>query len=217
MAHPAAATGPGPILLAGAPAAIDQNGTSSGPGATARPVRSADQPQTSWHQRVTISSIAPNAVPNTTFAAVAVENAGSLSRCGSMTGAGCRADRRMNSASRTAATAIEPSTRADVQPHSSDFTRARASAPIAIVNSAAPTVSGRTVSAVSALARFLLLSARGSTRRLASSATAAIGTFTRKTQRQFAATSAPPSTGPSAAAAPPTEVQPRIAPVRLSG
>ncbi len=71
--------------------------------------------------------------------------------------------------------------------------------------------------AVSALARFLLLSARGSTRTLASSATAAIGTFTRKTQRQFAATSAPPRTGPSAAAAPPTEVQPRIAPVRLSG
>ena len=82
---------------ASGPAPTAKNGTRSGPGATPRPVRSADQPQTSWHQRVTISSIAPNAAPNTTFAAVAVENAGSLSRCGSMTGAGCRADRRTNS------------------------------------------------------------------------------------------------------------------------
>src|SRR3984885_8426770 len=114
MAHPAAATGPGPILLAGAPAAIDQNGTSSGPGATARPVRSADQPQTSWHQRVTISSIAPKAAPNTTFAAVAVAKTGRRSRCSSITGDGCLADRRMNSATRAAATAIRPRGAGDV-------------------------------------------------------------------------------------------------------
>src|ERR1700753_1851700 len=76
MTQPKAATGPGPIFLARGPAAIDQNGTSSGPGATARPVCSADQPQTSWHQRVTSSSIEPKAVPNTTFAAGARANVG---------------------------------------------------------------------------------------------------------------------------------------------
>ena len=67
-----------------------QNGTSSGPGATPSPVLSADQPQTSWHHSVTSSSIAPKAMPNSTFAAVAVANTGCRSRCSSMTGAGCR-------------------------------------------------------------------------------------------------------------------------------
>lgn len=65
----------------------------SGPGATASPARSADQPQTSWHHKVTSSSIAPNAVPNSTLAAVAVPNAGSRSMRSSMTGAACRAER----------------------------------------------------------------------------------------------------------------------------
>jgi hypothetical protein len=46
---------------------------------------------------------------------------------------------------------------------------------------------------------------------------ATIGTLTRNTQCQLAATSAPPITGPSAAAAPPTEVQALIVPARLSG
>ncbi len=44
-----------------------------------------------------------------------------------------------------------------------------------------------------------------------------IGTLTKKTQRQLAATSRPPTTGPSAAASPPTAVQPRTAPWRRSG
>src|SRR6185312_4471889 len=142
MAQPTAATGPGPIFLASGPAAIDQNGTSSGPGATPRPVRSADQPQTSWHQRVTSSSIAPKAVPNTTFAAVAVANVGLRSRCNSITGDGCTADRRMNRATRAIAAAIRPRVAGEVQPQSPDFTRAKASAPIATVKTAAPSVSG---------------------------------------------------------------------------
>jgi hypothetical protein len=39
----------------------------------------------------------------------------------------------------------------------------------------------------------------------------------RNTQCQLASTRAPPTTGPSAAAAPPTEVQALIVPVRFSG
>ena len=44
-----------------------------------------------------------------------------------------------------------------------------------------------------------------------------IGTLTKKIQRQLSATSGPPTTGPSAAAAPPTAVQVRTAPARFSG
>jgi hypothetical protein len=149
-------------------------------------------------------------VPNSTFAPVAVPNAGSRSMCGSITGTGWRADRRANSTSRMTAAVTDPSTRADAHPQSSASTSARASAPIATLKIAAPTVSGRPASLPAA-------GAGGSTRTLAISAIAATGTFTRNTHRQLAATSAPPSTGPSAAAAPPTDVQPRIAPVRLSG
>src|ERR1700761_2156939 len=124
MAQPKAATGPGPIFLARGPAAIEKNGTSNGPGDTPRPVRSADQPHTSWHQRVTSSSIAPKAVPNTTFAAVAVANVGRRSRCSSMTGDGCLADLRTNSATRAAAATIRPMVAGEAQPQSSDLTRA---------------------------------------------------------------------------------------------
>src|SRR5215472_17962671 len=93
MAQPTAATGPGPILRASGPAPTDRNGTISGPGATPRPALSADQPQTSWHHKVTSSSIAPNAVPYNRLAAVAVPNAGSRNRCGSITEAGWRLER----------------------------------------------------------------------------------------------------------------------------
>ena len=82
-----------PVLGGFAAAAIAPNGTRSGPGATPSPVRSADHPHTSWHQRVTSSSIAPKAMPKTTLAAVAVANSGRRSRCSSITGAGWRADR----------------------------------------------------------------------------------------------------------------------------
>src|SRR3984885_15178884 len=218
MAHPAAATGPGRTLLAGGPAAIDQNGTSSGPGATPRPVRSADQPQTSWHQSVTSSSIAPKAAPNTTFAAVAVAKVGRRSRCSSMTGDGCLADLRTNSATRAAAATISPMVAGDAQPQLSDLTRARASAPMATVKTTAPSVSGSaSVRSAASPARATDAGSGRSTRRPATTAIATIGTLTRNTQCQLAATSAPPTTGPSAAAAPPTEVQALIVPVRFSG
>src|SRR5579863_9601274 len=218
MTQPAAATGPGPTFLARGPAAIDQNGTSSGPGATPRPVRSADQPQTSWHHKVTSSSIAPKAVPKTTFAAVAVAKTGRRSRCSSMTGDGCLADLRMNSATPAAAAAIRPSVAGEDQPQASDLTRARASAPMATVNTVAPSVSG-SASARSAAspARAAARGSGWSIRWPATTASTTTGTLTRNTQCQLTATRAPPSTGPSAAAAPPTEVHALMVPVRFSG
>ncbi len=206
-------------------------------------MRSADQPQTSWHHKVTSSSIAPKEVPNTTFAAVAVAKTGRRSRCNSMTGNGCLADRRMNSPTRTAAAAIRPRVAGDAQPQSPDLTRASERAPMAMVNTAAPSVSGsapppggttprtpRNAPDGSAIVSGAQPSpagddfsvppwpdSAGRTPRPASTATTTMGTLTRNTQCQLAATSAPPSTGPSAAAAPPTEVQALMVPVRFSG
>ena len=59
-----------------------------------------------------------------------------------MTGDGCLADLRMNSATRATAAAIRPMVAGEAQPQSSDLTRARASAPMATVKTAAPSVSG---------------------------------------------------------------------------
>ena len=56
----------------------------------------------------------------------------------------------------------------------------------------------------------------GSRRHAAISAATPIGTFTRNTHRQLAATSRPPTAGPSAAANPPTAVHVRTAPCRRS-
>src|ERR1700679_2798285 len=114
----------------------------------------------------------------------------------------------------TAVAAKPPSTGPDVQPQSSALTSASASAPIATVKTAAPRMSGRASARTSAACAVVRSSGR--TRRPAISAMAMIGTFTRNTQCQLASTSAPPTTGPRAAAAPPTEVQARIAPVRRS-
>ena len=57
----------------------------------------------------------------------------------------------------------------------------------------------------------------GSLRQPKNSAASPIGTFTRNTQCQLAATSTPPTTGPSAAASPPTAVQARTEWARRSG
>jgi hypothetical protein len=167
---------------------------------------------------VTSSSIAPKAVPNTTFAAVAAANVGRRSRCSSITGAGCLADLRMNRAMSITAAAIRPRVAGEAQPQPSDLTRARASAPIATVKTTAPSVSG-SASARSAAspARAAAAGAGRSARRPAATAMATMGTLTRNTQCQLTATSAPPITGPSAAAAPPTDVQALIVPVRFSG
>ena len=57
----------------------------------------------------------------------------------------------------------------------------------------------------------------GSRRQPTTRAAIPIGTLTRNTQRQLAATSRPPITGPKAAATPPVAVQARTAPLRRCG
>ena len=63
-----------------------KSGTMSGPGAIARPVCSADHPQTSCAQSTRDSSIAPKATENTSATADAPVNVRSRNRLRSMIG-----------------------------------------------------------------------------------------------------------------------------------
>ena len=127
----------------------------------------------------------------------------------------------MNSASSTAVGAKPPRTCGEAQPQSSALTRARASAPIATREDRgaehvrADLVGGQPPGRCPVPLAAARSGARTRTPKIRAIATT--GTLTRNTQCQLAATRAPPRTGPSAAAAPPTEVHARIAPVRRSG
>lgn len=172
----------------------------------ARPVRSADQSQTSWHHSTQDSSIAANATANSTLATDADPNAGVRRRPSGRTGDGCRADRSTNQARRAPAASSVPVTSAPLQ--SSVLTTPSASAAIPAVSRAAPGRSGRPASRRAV--------APGSSRAPATRAAAPAGTLTRKIHRQSAWVRSPPATGPRAAASPPIAVQPRTAATRRS-
>ena len=88
------------------------------------------------------------------------------------------------------------------QPHVPPSTRPSVSAPTPAVISSALNPSGHGIG---------WPGTSGSRRHAAIRAAIPIGTFTRNTHRQLAATSIPPTAGPSAAANPPTAVQVRTA------
>ena len=96
----------------------------------------------------------------------------------------------------------------EVQPQSLPLTMARISAPTPPVTSAASRARGRGA---------WWPGIPGSLHQPTTSAPRPMGTSTRKIQRQSMVTSAPPTTGPSAAARAPIAVQTRTAPPRRSG
>src|ERR1700679_2736135 len=84
---PAATTTAGPKRAISRPATRNENnGTMSGPGAIASPVRSADQPQSSWAHSTMDSSMARNATENSSATAEAPENGPVLNSAGSISG-----------------------------------------------------------------------------------------------------------------------------------
>src|SRR5215210_483287 len=83
------------------------------------------------------------------------------------------------------------------QPQSPPLTRPSVNSATPAVTNIAPTASGGGASWPGTCGR---------RRHPTTSATTPIGTLTKNTQRQSAATSSPPTTGPSAAARPPTAV-----------
>ena len=180
----------------------------SGPGATASPVCSADQPQSSWAQSTIDSSMAPNDIENSSITVTAPAKLRARNRAGSTSGLLDRRQCSTNEASSTAAAASTSTVRADDQPQSPPSTRPRLSAPTPAVTRTAPSASGRGTG---------WPGASGSRNQPTTSAASPIGTLTRNTQRQLTATSRPPMTGPSAAAMPPVAVQVLTAPLRRSG
>src|SRR3984957_8726525 len=85
--HPAATTTDAPQRAISRPATRkENNGTMIGPGAMASPVRSADQPQSSWAHSTIDSSMAPNATENSSATAEAPENGPVLNSAGSISG-----------------------------------------------------------------------------------------------------------------------------------
>src|SRR5258705_9193439 len=96
----------------------------------------------------------------------------------------------------------------ECQPQSFTLTIAKTNEATPTVTSSAAPKSGREESWPGTL---------GSFRQPTTKAISPIGRLTRKIQRQFAVTRTPPTSGPTAAARPPTAVHVRTAPLRPSG
>src|SRR5437763_652527 len=202
-------TTPGPNRAVRRPATRNENrGTISGPGAMASPVASADQCQTSCAHSTRESSIAPNAVEKNSDTAEAPVNGRRRNSARSISGLRWRIAWATNSPSEAAPPAIVPSVLGSPQPQLPPLTSPSTRAATPPVTRSAPSASGTGTG---------WPGTRGSRRQPTASAARPIGTLTRKTQRQLAATSNPPTTGPAAAARPPTAVQARTAPWRRSG
>ena len=186
----------------------DTIGTSSGPGAIASPIFSADQPQTLSSHSTIDSKIAPNAAENGASTSTAPVNTRTRNNAGSTNGLDDHKHCATNPARHsTAAPAVSPMP-SECQPQSFTFTIANVRSPTPAVTSKAAPKFGRFTSCPGIAGSFHHPTINAST---------PIGTFTRKIQRQLAVTSRPPTNGPSAAATPPTAVQVRTAAPRLSG
>src|SRR6478609_7236168 len=92
-------------------------GTINGPGATASPARSADQPQSSWSQSTIESSIAPNAVEKSAVEQTAIAYRGSRRSERSRIGLGCERERSRKVTRLPAAAASTAAMRQELQPH----------------------------------------------------------------------------------------------------
>jgi hypothetical protein len=152
------------------------------------------------------NSPAANATVNAIATTLDHANVRTRNKAGSTTGDACRADRHQNNAPVTKATTNDAITRPLPQPQSGAFTKPSASAPIATTTSPTPARSGSWADRS--------CRASGNVSAAITNATKPIGTLTRKTHRQDAATNSPPATGPAAAARPPVAAQIRTARVR---
>ena len=121
----------------------------------------------------------------------------------SISGLRARATCSANSPSAVTPASNVPAVLGSLQPQLPPFTRPSTSVPTPAVISTAPSGSGAGIG---------WPATRGSRRQPTTSASSPTGTLTRNTQRQLAATSSPPTTGPAAAAMPPTAVHVRTAP-----
>ena len=172
----------------------------SGPGAMARPVASADQPQTSCIHSTSDRSIAPNEIENSVMTIEEPAKPPARKSAGSTSGLRARRQCPTKTVSSAAAMPSVASVAVEPQPQSSPRTSARVSPATPALSSPAPSASGRGTGWPGTF---------GSRRHPTYSAARPIGTLTRKTHRQSTATSRPPTTGPSAAARPPTAVHAR--------
>src|ERR1700722_2916194 len=185
----------------------DVTGTMKGPGAMARPIVMADQCHTPSSHSTRDSRKPPNAVENGAIANVARVKSRIRNRAGSMNGLSDRRQCATNNASIAADAAKLSMTAGAFQPQSCSFTIPNVSvAMLAVISAAAP--------------RFgVATSWPGTGRSLiqpTTSASSPIGRLTRKIHRQLAVTSNPPTSGPKAAAKPPTAAQILTAPARRS-
>src|SRR6185437_791367 len=180
----------------------DVIGTSSGPGAIASPVCSADHPHAVCSHSATDSSMAPKVAEYGAITSAAPANDLMRNKAGSTNGLGERKQRQTNSASRMVAVAMLPAIPGEPQPQSFILVIAKVSAPTPPVTSAASAGFGRGAA---------WPGISGSFHQPITIAIIPTGTLTRKIQRQFIVTSRPPMTGPSAAATPPIAVQVRTA------
>src|SRR5919198_565098 len=208
MVDPAAITTPGPKRAMSRPATTNENsGTINGPGAMARPVVSADQCYTSCAHSTRESSIAPNAAEKKSATAEAPVKGRSRKSARSMSGLRACSVCRTNAATATTPAPSAATVRGSPHPQPAPLTSPSTSAATPPVTSAAPSSSGLGTG---------WPGTSGSRRQPIASAASPIGTLTKNTQRQLAATSRPPTTGPSAAARPPTAVHALTAPWRRS-
>src|SRR4051794_801068 len=122
-AEPSAARRPGGTRPESRWATSVKTGTISGPGASPRPVCSADQRHTSCSQSTAASRAAPNAAENTTAVTLDHANARTRSSASSTTGRACVDDRTQKPANDAAATTNAATTPTESQPQLGPFTR----------------------------------------------------------------------------------------------
>ena len=183
-------------------------GTISGPGATASPACSADQPQSSWSQSTIESSIAPNAVEKSDVASAGERERALAQQRELEDRAACERSARGRRRGAPRRRRARRPTRAELQPQSwrlDEAERERADRPRRAARRRRAVGSGRRAPRP-----------RGSTRRPATIAAMPIGTLTRNTQRQLACTSSPPSSGAGRGREPPIAAHTRTAPGRRS-
>src|ERR1700759_1197598 len=161
----------------------------AGPGQRIKTAASTSSCQTDVRNSTPASSIAPKPAKNSTEALTARPKLRTRSIEGSTIGAAWRSERHQIAGSKSTVTASSAITEAELQLHSWPLTIATTSAPIATISASAPSTSGRAA----------FCSRRSASVRMPKpSPSSPTGMLTRKTRRQSACTSSPPSGGPGA-------------------
>src|SRR4029077_6381682 len=186
----------------------ETTGISSGPGAIARPIFRADQPQIICSHNTIDNKSAPKAAVPGAIASAAPVNGRMRNRSGSIKGSDDRRQCATNHPRKMTVAAQAAMMPGECQPQSFILTIAKTrDATPAVTTSAAPKWG----------CELLWPGTLGSFRQPTTRAISPIGRLTRKIQRQLAVTRTPPMSGPSAAATPPAAVHVRTAPLRPSG